>query len=94
MTEEQHARMEYLRKDLKEWEDRRRRARWSLPMDKLYNCTAMDRELGAMQRELHDLEEEERQCLNQSKKSPPTKSKRRPASTSSSVMVDDCSIST
>lgn len=56
MTEEQRARMEYLREDLKIWEGRRDRARWSLPLDRIYNCTAMDKELGAMQRELHDLE--------------------------------------
>lgn len=56
MNEEQRARMEYLREDLQVWEERRRRARWSLAADKLYNCTAMDQALGQMVAELKELE--------------------------------------
>lgn len=56
MTEEQRARMDYLREDLQVWEARRKRARWNLALDRLYNCSAMDEALAQFQRELTELE--------------------------------------
>lgn len=61
MTEEQRARINYLRTDLSIWEERRRRARWNLAADRLYNCSAMDKALGEMTAELRQLEELEMQ---------------------------------
>jgi hypothetical protein len=56
VTQDQRTRLDYLRQDLKVWEDRRHRARWSLAADKLYNSSAMDQALGEMIREMNDLE--------------------------------------
>lgn len=54
--EERRARINYLRTDLSVWEERRRRARFSLALDRLYNCSAMDEALGQMLSELKRLE--------------------------------------
>jgi hypothetical protein len=52
-------RLLYLQEDLATWEDRRRRARWSLAAYRLYNCTAMDEALGEILSEKNRLEQTE-----------------------------------
>lgn len=74
MTDKQRARMEYLREDLAVWEARRRRARWNLALDRLYNCSAMDEVLGEFLSELKRLEALDKK---ESKESP---NRRRPNS--------------
>ncbi len=70
MTEEQLTRLAFLRKDLAVWEERRRRARWSLAADRLYNCSAMDEALGELAAELNQLEKlVERQPTGKRRKS-------------------------
>lgn len=56
MNEEQRARLQYLREDLAVWNDRRRRARYSIAADRFYNCSAMDNAIREIQEEVRGLE--------------------------------------